>query len=220
MTGPLADLQTQNWSLPPTFRQRAVRVSNRQTWIAGPEHPLVEEIRSPQKGTESLRTVFSYLPWQQQLGRTEMADELFLRLLTETAKGAKDRPPLDGRWRLLYPAAKEIKADERPVLAAAMKSAETDVGGEAESPADSRLRARSARQDVAAGGFLRGGRAPSRRSRLGSAHESPLLILGDNPILDTWKWLELDRRHHRSPRPGVVWCPTVRLPPSLDLNCV
>ena len=62
-----------------------------------------------------------------------MADELFLRLLTETAKGAKDRPPLDGRWRLLYPAAKEIKADERPVLAAAMKSAETDVGGEAES---------------------------------------------------------------------------------------
>ena len=34
---------------------------------------------------------------------------------------------------LLYPAAKEIKADERPVLAAALKSAETDVGGEAES---------------------------------------------------------------------------------------
>ena len=54
-----------------------------------------------------------------------MADELFLRLLTETAKGAKDRPPLDGRWCLLYPAAKEIKADERPVLAAAH-----EIGGD------------------------------------------------------------------------------------------
>ena len=88
MTGALADLQTQNWSLPPTFCQRVLRVSNRQTWIAGREYPLVEEIRSPQGETESLRTVFSYLPWQQQLGRAEVADELFLRLLKETAKGA------------------------------------------------------------------------------------------------------------------------------------
>ena len=35
----------------------------------------------------------------------------------------------------------------------------------------------------------------------------PLLILGDNRILDTWKWLKLDRRRHRSPRPGVLWWP-------------
>ena len=28
-------------------------------------------------------------------------------------------------------------------------------------------------------------------ARIGT--QSPLLILGDNPILDTWKWLELDR---------------------------
>ena len=94
MTGALADLQTQNWSLPPTFRRRALRILNRQTWIAGPECPLVEEIRCPQRGAESLRMVFSYLPWQQQLGRAEMADALFLRTLTETAKGRK--PPAAG----------------------------------------------------------------------------------------------------------------------------
>ena len=109
-------------------------VMNRQTWIAGPEHPLVEEIRGPRKGMDAWHTAFSYLPWQEQLGRAEAADELFLRLLKETAKGAKDRPALDGRWCLLYPAAKEINVAERPVLAAAMKSVETDVGPQSESP--------------------------------------------------------------------------------------
>jgi len=221
-TGALADLQTQNWSLPPTFCQRAVRVSNRQTWIAGLEHPLVEEICSPQKGTESLRIVFSYLPWQQQLGRSEMADELFLRLLTETAKGAKDRPALDGRWVLLYPAAKEMKAGERPVLAAAMKSAETDVGGQTE-PQKVRAYVLDLRGKTSppADFFEETGAVKAIEARIGA--QSPLLILGDNPILDTWKWLELDRRHHRSPTmasprcpPGVLWWPDGSLPPSID----
>ena len=215
MTGALADLQTQNWSLPPTFCQRAVRISNRQTWIAGPEYPLVEEIRNPQGGTESLRMVWSYLPWQQQLGRTEMADELFLRLLTETAKGAKDRPPLNGRWRLLYPAAKDIKAGERPVLAAALKSAEADVGNEATSQ-EIRAYVLDLRGKTSPpSNFFEGaGAIKTIETRIGT--QSPLLILGDNPILDTWKWLELDRPHLRSPRPGILWWPDSSLPPSLD----
>jgi hypothetical protein len=215
MTGALADLQTQNWSLPPAFRQRAVRISNRQTWIAGPEYPLVEEIRSRQGGTESFRMVWSCLPWQQQLGRTEMADELFLRLLTETAKGAKDRPPLDGRWRLLYPTAKDIKAGECPVLAAALKSAEANVGNEAESRGIRAYVLDLRGKKSPPSDFFEGtGAARTIEARIGT--QSPLLILGDNPILDTWKWLELDRSHHRSPRPGVLWWPDNSLPPSID----
>ena len=131
MVGPLSDFQTENWRLPPEFDRKILWIVNRQTWIAGPENPWVEEIRIPKNGMEQLRVVGSYLPWQQQLGRNEVADVLFLRLLTEVAKGAEGRAPLDGRWRLLYPTAKDIKADERPVLAAAMKSA--DLGGAAES---------------------------------------------------------------------------------------
>ena len=215
MTGALADLQTQNWPLPPAFWQRTVRISNRQPWIAGPEHPLVEEIRSPQKGGESLRTVFSYLPWQRQLGRKEMADELFLRLLTETAKGAKDRPPLDGRWLLLYPAVKDIKAGDRPVLAAALKSAETDVGGEAKSPDIHAYVLDLCGTTAPPADFFEGtGILKTVEGRIGTP--SPLLILGDSPMLDTWKWPELDRQHHRSPRPGVVWWPDSSVPPSLD----
>ena len=213
--GALADLQTQQWALPPVFCQHVVRILNRQTWLAGPEHPLVEELRSPEKGVESLRTVFSYLPWPEQLGRSEMADQLLLRLLKETAKGADKRSPLDGRWFLLYPAAKEIKADERPVLAAAMKSAATDVGAETESR---KIRAYvlDLRGKTAPPSDLFDGTGAMKAIEARIGVQSPLLILGDNPILDTWKWLELDRPNHRSPRPGVLWCSDSPLPPSTD----
>jgi hypothetical protein len=215
MGGPLADLQSQNWPLPPSFWRHRLRISNRQTWIAGPQYPLVEEIRSSQRGSEALRMVFSYLSWQQQLGRSEVADDLFLRLLTETAKGAKDRRPLDGRWHPLYPAAKNIKAAERPVLAAALKSATSGIGSETES------------QEIR--GYvldLRGEKSPpsdffaetdARRRIEARIHtRSPLLILGDKPVLDRWKWLELDRPAGRSSRPDVFWWPDNSLPPSLE----
>jgi hypothetical protein len=213
--GPLADLQAQTWSLPPVFRQHLLCISNRQTWIAGPEHPLVEEIRGRQKENESLRTVFSYLPWQQQLGRTEMADELLLRLLTETAKGAKDRLPLDGRWCLLYPTAKDIRTGEYPVLAAAMESMAASVGSETES---TKIRAYvldlRGKTSPPSDFFDGAGDIKTIEARISA--RSTLLILGDDPALDTWKWLKLDRSHHRSPQPGVLWWPDSSLPPSIN----
>jgi hypothetical protein len=48
--------------------------------------------------------------------------------------------------------------------------------------------------------------------RAGAA--APLLILGDHAVLDAWKWLKLDRGHHRSEQPGVLWWPDCSLPPS------
>jgi hypothetical protein len=215
MSGSLADLQPQSWAMPPSFQMQTLAVLNRQTLIAGPQFPLVEEIRSSQRGTESLRVVFSYVPWQQQLGRCATADTVFRRLLTDTAKGAKGRPPLDGRWCLLYPTAKEIRANERPVLAAALKSGMVIVGNKAPSPA-----ARAYVLD------LRGKALPPEdffeqpdgvqmiEDSIGP--DAPLLILGDKPILDTWKWLDLDRHTRRSSRPGVVWWPDSSLPPSSE----
>ncbi len=215
MTGALADLQGQSWSMPPIFCQPHLRIVNRQAWIAGAEYPLVEEIRGSQRGTESLRTVCSYLPWQQQLGRSEMADELFLRLLTETAKGAKGRARLDGRWRLLCPATTDIKASERPVLAAAMTSAKAEVGSEAESQEirayvlDLRGKA-SPPSDL----FEGAGAIKTIEARIGA--QSPLLILGDNPVLDSWKWLKLDRATGRSLRSDILWWRDSSLPPSIE----
>lgn len=216
-SGPLADLQTQDWHRPPAFNLEVLRVLNRQTWISGSEYPLVEELRVPEAGRENLRVVWSYLPWPQQLGRNEVADMLFIRLLTEVAKGAGDRRPLDGRWRLLYPAAEEIKADQRPVLAAALKSVVTDPGNAA-GWGEIRICVLDLRGKTPPPHDLfdstSSGAITAIETRIGT--DLPLLILGDNPILDTWKWLGLDRTSHRSSRPGVVWLPDSSLPPSME----
>ena len=265
MTGGLADCASQRWPLPPVFPRHRLpwfAIANRQTWIAGAEvplvgYPLVEEIRSPQKGAESLRVVLSYLPWRDQLGRCEVADELFRRLLTETAKGANDRAPLGGKWRLLYPPAEEVKADERPVLAAALKSAATlfdentnqtttmREGGREIVLASPPDRNSDGSQEIAKHRPIRGyvldfrgktsppqdllerlGDRKTLEARIGT--ESPLLILGDSPVLDTWKWLKLEPYASRSAvkpsekpasappelPPGVLWWRESSLPPS------
>jgi hypothetical protein len=202
----------------------------------------------------------SYLPWQDQLGRCEVADELFRRLLTETAKGAKDRRPLDGKWRLLYPPAQEIKAVERPVLAAALKSAATLFEENTEQTTTMR---EGGREILLASSFdrspddgspvivkhrrirgyvldLRGKTPPPQDllERLGgrkilearTGMESPLLILGDSPVLDTWKWLKVEPYSSRSAvkpsekpasaspelPPGVLWWRDGSLPPSKE----
>jgi len=214
IAGALVDLRKQDWPLPPAFFEHCLHVANRETWITGPEHPAVEEIRSPPKGTDELRTVSSYVPWQQQLGRSETADELFLHLLAETAKGAKGRGPLDGRWRLLYPAAKDIRAGERPVLAAALESVAADPDGVAEA-VPSRgyvldLRGKpSPPEDFFTSGIL-------QRIETRIDARSQLLILGDDPNLDRWDWLKLDRAEGKSARPGVLWWRDSSLPPSIE----
>lgn len=219
----LIDLKTQDWALPASFRRSTVPwpgILNRLAWIDGGEYPMVEEIRTGQKGSESLRIVLSYLPWQDQLGRCAVADELLLRTLTETAKGTKDAQPWDGRWCLLYPSAESIEEDQRPVLAAALESAEAKYGNGTASSADAGLcNLRGYVLD------LRGSTPPPEnllheldveRAIEPRINQSvPLLILGNSPLLDSWRWLKLDRRKHQSSRPGVIWCPDRLLPPSL-----
>jgi hypothetical protein len=218
MGGALADWQDQQWALPPRFYRQDLAwsgVANRETWIASADYPLVEEIRCVNEEAESLRFVLSYLPWQKQLGRCQLADELFLRVLAESAKGAAMRRPLDGRWQLLYPAVKNVHAYERPVLAAAIGAAV---------PVEDDAHTRGATQDAAIRAYvldLRDNNPPpddlfkwpkikALERRAGAT--APLLILGDHALLDGWKWLKLDRGHHRSEQPGVLWRPDRLLP--------
>ena len=222
--GALADLRTQEWPSPLSFRQQTAPwpvLWNRLTWLDGAEYPLLEEVYSRQKGAESLRIVFNYLPWQEQLGRCEMADELMLRILAETAKGANDRAALDRRWCLLYPAIEKIKIDERPVLFSALRLAAEEAGSDAAiAVATESLEIRGYVLDLRGGSplpddlFADSGVVKKIEGRINKY--TPLLILGDNRQLDTWEWLELDREHQKSPRPGVCWLPDNSLPPSLE----
>ncbi len=219
MAGALADIQGQNWVLPPNFHQYALpwkEITNRRAWIAGPKYPLVEEIISRRNDAESPRIVLSYLPWQEQLGRCEVADELFLRLLTEAVKRETGRPSLSGRWRLLYPEAKDVKAAECPVLAAALHAMEAKLNDDPPNATDN-CEIRAYVLDLRSGppppDFFESPGIKTAEGCIGK--DLPLLILGDNPLLDTWKWLKLDRGHHRSSRSGVLWRPDDSLPPSL-----
>ena len=219
--GVLADVQAQQWALPPSFTDcclpfspETLRIVNRQTWLAGPGWPLAEELHPADEGTASRRLVVSYLPWQRQLGRSEVADSLLLRLLAEAAKDAAARRRLDARWRLLHPAAGAVEPSQRPVLAAALGSLTgdrdlpqayvLDLRGNAPLPADffSSAAVKNLKR--------RGGRQPA------------LLILGDSPALDCWKWLAVDRTDGdkdvaKSPRcrADVVWLRDDTLPPSV-----
>ena len=221
--GALADLETQNWALPASFRGSAEpwpEILNRVSWIDGGEYPVVEEIRTGRKGSESRRIVLSYLPWQDQLGRCAVADELLLRMLTETAEGVEDVERWNGRWCLLYPSVERIEKDRRPVLAAALKSVEVKYGTGATTSADA--------EPCGIRGYvldLRGSTAlpesllhelDAERAIEPRINERvPLLILGDSPLLDSWRWLKLDRQKSESSRPGVIWWPDRSLPPSL-----
>ena len=189
MTGPLADLKTQNWALPPEFTRPGIRVLNRRTWIAGGEYPMVEEICGREPGTDSLCVVLSYVPWQRLLGRTETADDLFLRLLAEAAKGAETRPALDGRIRLLYPPAEAIEAGDRPVLAA-VKSGERTGDQNARDKSAGEPDIRGSVLDFRGSAAVPADFARSHEAEWIERHVSqrrPLLILGDDPILDKWK---------------------------------
>ncbi len=218
MAGALADIQEQQWAIPPVFRQYVLpwkEIVNRRTWITGSEYPLVEEIFLHRTGAESPRIVLSYLPWREELGRNEVADELFLRLLTEAAKSATDRPSLTDRWYLLFPEAKDVKTEERPVLTAALHSA----AGEQKDASPAATDDGEVRAYVL---DLRGGPSPTRflespgvkAAEFSVDKDLPLLILGDDAVLDAWKWLKLDRDLRRASRPGVFWWPDDTLNPS------
>jgi len=225
LAGALTDWQGQQWALAPAFRRYSLPwpgLSNRETWVAGPEYPLVEEIRSRKQDAEGLRVVLSYLPWQEQLGRREVADQLFLRLLAEGVRGTSRRRPINGRWRLLWPAAKDVEAGERPVLAAALESAKTAslddaVPSAGANPGEVRAYVLDLRgKGPPPGLFEPDGVLKGIEARIGA--KAPLLILGDDSGLDAWKWLEADHRRRRSSRTGVVWWPDSSLPPSVGFR--
>ena len=163
--------------------------------------------------------MLSYLPWQKQLGRCPVADELFLRLLAESAKGAAKAAAAG--WSVAVALSGRQGGQGRPTAGVgggdrrggAGRGRRADTRRNAGRPGPG-LRARSARQHAAARGSVRATRDQDGRGT--GRRRAPLLILGDNAVLDTWKWLKLDRGRHRSPRPGVLWWPDSSLPPSLE----
>ncbi len=204
----LAVMREQKWPKPMIFRSGRLPwspIANRWAWIEGKDYlPLVEEIANP---ASSQKVVVSYVPWGQQLGRCEAADQTLLAVLSAATEPGRELPPRMAD--VLFPSQKVLEEtkEQRPLLAAA-----------------SEAWARLSTGDIPARTYvidLRGGQSPPLEFRktlkwLGNrdGNGAGLLILGDDPLLDNWKWVKIDRKKRVSKRVGIVWLPDDALPPS------
>ena len=199
LTGPLRADHEQDWRRPLVFRSAASPwpgIANRRAWIEEDDQPRLEEI-----GRDDNRSiVISLLPWEELLGRYEIADALLLAVLRAAAL-PPERTRLRRQLALLYPTLSALEPGERPVLSAI----EVDAGDTGDAPPLTVL-------------DLRGDEIPApvldkaaRRLKAAFEADQPILILGDDPWLGRCGWLELDREPGR--RDNVVWLPVDRLPP-------
>ena len=185
-----------------------MQLCNRRMWIGWPGRPLVEEAGDI---LSSHRVVLSYVPWAEQIGRREEADETLVALLVASSQPPAVAERILRRARVAFPSADELKSDERPVLARIAEMPDPYVRIHRPFPSVAVL-------DV------RGGPVPSEGPRnLLAAFEpgsTPVLILGDDPLLDRLKWLRLNRSKksvvERAGQPHVEWLPDDALPPSAE----
>jgi len=199
----LSVLREQKWPRPIRFDRRVLPwdgICNRWAWITGGVGPVVEEIGDRRR---KQRIILSYVPWHRQLGRGESAEAALLAILHSAAERPKRT------WRMaemIWPESKEVKAKKRPVVSAAIRAwAEAkdapprlyvvDLRGKTSPPGDL-LRRLKDRQD----GWLTRGLLP-------------LLILGQDKLLEDWKWAKINREKERSDRQSVIWLADDKLPP-------
>ena len=200
-----------------SHRQPCGIIANRWAWIADRDGlPLVEAMAVA--GTPSAAThpvVLSYVPWAEQLGRSESADATFLAILSAAAKAAA-REVVGHPVEFIYPQKTELNGKDRPVLSA-VRSAEPvpreDEKADYNPPIYYILDLRGKDRIQHPDGDL------SEMCRNSIEHRQPsckLIILGDDQMLDEWKWLKLDRAKKTVNRPDVVWLSDDDLPPSKE----
>ncbi len=203
--GPLASLNTQTWAKPLSFSR--LRIPNRilcNRWALAETFPIPSRNRAmpvlPLEVIGFLNAGFwvtvSGIPWQEQLGRREQADELLLEVLKAAATFAPKVETLR-QGILLYP--EKVVYDPKtmgycPALACIAQNNDTvdaarvlivDLRGDCSPPPD----------------IL--DHLTAQVKNMGN--QDRLLLIGDDPILDEWKWLKLDREKKIAHQPEVVW---------------
>lgn len=213
MLGALAEIAKQRWPKPLKFASRRRPwggIANRWAWIADDTGlPLVEELAC-YAGFWGARFTSSYVAWRDQLGRREQADELLLSLLKAAGGALGSRPST--LVEILYPPATDIEATSRPIL----KAVDVKPRALAEWPGKVYIVDFRARKSLPQELLMQLKRTQMLDDEMDVRKIPPLLLLGDDKILDEWEWLKLDRAKKTVKRASVVWLPDDELPPSKD----
>jgi len=194
--GGLAGLAKERWPMPlrfPTHQGYSTVLANRWCWLAGGEVPLVEQLQPPAPAGRSPALgalVVSYLPWAQQLGRSEPADRLLLELLKSAAMA--NAAELGGSLAWALPGEEAPRGDR--VLAAAAWAAD---------PVDATVLVLDLRADRFADPPPH--KPPPQAGKM-------LLVLGDDPRLQDLSWLGIDHAKMTVAVPGVTWLSDDQLP--------
>ncbi len=197
MRGPLAALNSWRWARPLEFSE--FRAPNRivcNRWAVVDTETRVPPLEVVGELSAEPWTMLSGIPWQEQLGRREQADDLLLEVLKAAAVFA---PSIETRRKAVPVYPEKIVYDPRtmaycPALACTTddeKAADTarlliaDFRGPAPAPQDVPDRLSAAVKTL----------GPKDR----------LLLLGDDPALDRCEWLGLDREKKTIKRNDVIW---------------
>jgi len=219
MSGGMSETGKEHWPRPMHFTRHVepfLEIANRWAWVSDDRGlPLVEQVAIIDHPAAEIRPVVaSYLPWWQQLGRNEYADATLLALLSASAKAA----PVELKGHpvgFIYPPREKLDPKDRPVLCA-IRSVEPVIRPEQEPdynpPMIHIMDLRGKDKPAADPDEL----SKACRASVEGQAAAVLLILGDDPMLDEWIWLKLDRAKKAVGRPGVVWLSDDELPPSRE----
>ena len=216
----LAITGKQTWASVLEFRshwQPCGTIVNRWLWIPDRDGlPLVEAVAVAGSPPAAMRpVVLSYLPWAEQLGRSESADATLLAILSAAATAAT-KEVVGHPVEFIYPKKSELNGKDRPVLSA-VRSVEPvpreDWKPDYNPPIYYFLDLRGKERIRHPDGDL----SEICRNSIGARQAvCELIILGDDKMLDEWEWLKLDRAKKQIGAAGVQWLPDDELPPSKE----
>ena len=205
LQGPLQQFRNERWSQSISFTgfiEPFEEIINRKAWVQGKYAPLLESVLVETSQCFKDNLLLNYVPWEQQLGRNEIADLLFYRLLLKAASNDEaECIDLNNEIRLQHFGEEDASITIFSVLKQALKSS-----------LDSETRASIELIDLRGDGVVMEYRLATCLNKLQEIELKQAIILGTTPFLE--ESFEKDARLAKH----VIWLKEDTLPSSKQMK--